>query len=479
MAIKNILFSIVFVFATSAALPVSAQTVMATPTTTPTPVGTVLRMNGAAPSGLSSYLAATSSGTTTTYPTIFASTTGAVGGCALGATPVAPTSTTTCNSCTTALKACSLTSIHPELLLTIPLISNTAATFTLSPFVKFKLGSDTTLYSIDNAPTLASGQAFTAQILWSNLCARINGDRTCANASGRYSFSIGIDNNNDNTFEEKIDFNLVIRYVDGSVASPGTACIPPVAPTNATDGICYFKLFKGDEKIYIQDFAASSNSLATPSADIKYDRMVMFYEAGINGAPANPASVSPVSPSKILLLQNNGADVVPGIEDRRMRGLTNGTEYCFLLGNMDQTGIVSKFVDSTLLLDRTLFCQTPEEVVGLLDDKNCFIASATFGSQMAPEVVTFRKFRNEFLLTNSAGKAFVRAYYKYGPVGARWISESPTLKIISLGILWPLLLLVKLSLALGLIPAILIVLLGTLTLTQSLVRLRRVRARLL
>jgi hypothetical protein len=96
---------------------------------------------------------------------------------------------------------------------------------------------------------------------------------------------------------------------------------------------------------------------------------------------------------------------------------------------------------------------------------------------MAPEVVTFREFRNKFLLTNTAGRAFIKAYYDYGPIGADWIYKNRFLKTASLGFLWPLLLFAKMSLAMGLIPATLLVLLSTLASLQLLSIYRRTRAR--
>ncbi len=54
-------------------------------------------------------------------------------------------------------------------------------------------------------------------------------------------------------------------------------------------------------------------------------------------------------------------------------------------------------------------------------DSRCFIATAAFGSYQEAHVQLIRKFRDNYLLTNELGRAFVHAYYNYSPPMARWI----------------------------------------------------------
>jgi Divergent InlB B-repeat domain len=58
----------------------------------------------------------------------------------------------------------------------------------------------------------------------------------------------------------------------------------------------------------------------------------------------------------------------------------------------------------------------------------CFIATAAYGTPMADDVQTLREFRDEYLLTNPLGRAFVDFYYKTSPPIAEFITEHPVLK---------------------------------------------------
>jgi hypothetical protein len=67
----------------------------------------------------------------------------------------------------------------------------------------------------------------------------------------------------------------------------------------------------------------------------------------------------------------------------------------------------------------------------------CFIATAAYGED-AMEVRALRKFRDQRLLTNVPGRAFVRLYYTCSPPIAWVISQSPLLRAITRSLLMPL-----------------------------------------
>ncbi|MGB5924924.1 MAG: CFI-box-CTERM domain-containing protein [Dehalococcoidia bacterium] len=58
----------------------------------------------------------------------------------------------------------------------------------------------------------------------------------------------------------------------------------------------------------------------------------------------------------------------------------------------------------------------------------CFIATVAYSTPMAKEIQILREFRDEYLLTNPSGRAFVDFYYRVSPPIAEFITEHPSLK---------------------------------------------------
>jgi hypothetical protein len=81
----------------------------------------------------------------------------------------------------------------------------------------------------------------------------------------------------------------------------------------------------------------------------------------------------------------------------------------------------------------------PEPITPLPDLPNtgCFVATAAYGSPLAPSVLVLREFRDRFLVTNAPGRAFVRWYYTNSPAAARYLVEHPSLKPLAQAALAP------------------------------------------
>lgn len=79
----------------------------------------------------------------------------------------------------------------------------------------------------------------------------------------------------------------------------------------------------------------------------------------------------------------------------------------------------------------------------------CLIATATFGSELAPEVQLLRDFRDNLILRTAAGSGFMVAfnawYYSFSPAVAGYLYAHPIERTVMKGVLYPLIGILKLS----------------------------------
>jgi len=85
----------------------------------------------------------------------------------------------------------------------------------------------------------------------------------------------------------------------------------------------------------------------------------------------------------------------------------------------------------------TKYSRTFEVIGSTQPIDECFIATAAFGSKFEPAVVLLRHFRDQFLLTNKLGTAFVKFYYHNSPPIADYIAHSEPLKALVRTLLMP------------------------------------------
>jgi hypothetical protein len=86
----------------------------------------------------------------------------------------------------------------------------------------------------------------------------------------------------------------------------------------------------------------------------------------------------------------------------------------------------------------------------------CFIATAAFGTKFEKHVQLLRRFRDLYLMPNSIGRAFVKAYYRYSPPMANFIARHDALRTMVRWSLVPLIAFSWMLLHLGLAATLLI-----------------------
>ena len=137
------------------------------------------------------------------------------------------------------------------------------------------------------------------------------------------------------------------------------------------------------------------------------------------------------------------------VTSTRIDGLTNGTDYQFVVVAVDANGnpSPSPVVNATPQPVDDLYRRLRE--AGGVSQGFCFIATAAHGSYQSPYVRVLRDFRDEELLTTEGGRSFVSWYYDHSPPAARWIAAHEDARAATRLALWPVIALAWLWLTLG------------------------------
>lgn len=376
---------------------------------------------------------------------------------------------TTCNSCTesTSLQACNQSSIYPDLPLQVSFqVSEAIATNAVVKLIPLNSSGGAGTGVALTAKTYAADETVTISIPWTNVCSAL-GLTACAAGSstvvtGKIGFGVDSDNNNDIETAEQKFIPLTIHFIKNSDTSLISNSICPTNTASGFYGICNMSVKPGDEKVYVDNALwAGIDASSTVASLIKWDALAVFpikladASAG-SAATAITQFVTGASNPIFKTVSDDGS-----LETSDITGsLENYQNYCFIYGNRNKAQNIYRFVaGSAASGDLTTIaadiCKSPSEVVGALEDKHCFISTAAFGSEMAPEVETFRQFRNHYLLTNSFGRLLTHFYYEVSPPIAKIISEFSVLKSITRGLLMPFLYFSQIALKYGILPAIL------------------------
>lgn len=371
--------------------------------------------------------------------------------------------TSTCNSCTNdtgTLHACNQSSIYASLPITIEFKTTKDVTSAVGKISIMNASAvEVTPVPYPTQSYVANSTVATASTTWGVLCNAVGLGNTCSQtASGVYAGKIGfgVDSDNNGTIEttemKTVDFRI---HVVGSADTANTSNGYCTALASVTPGACGLSFLAGDEKVYIGENPLVGDSEVS---NVAFDAIAVF-PIPVASASAGIAAITGFKTSQavpILKEMSISSSEVNIPNSEVSGGLENYQTYCFVYGTRNRAQNIYHFV--TASADSTLannICVAPSEVVGLLEDKHCFISTAAFGSDMASEVKTFREFRNQFLLTNTLGKIFVKVYYALSPPIAGVIAKSDLLRATTRGVLYPFLAFSSIALKYGFAVALL------------------------
>lgn len=393
-------------------------------------------------------------------------------------TCASPSATSTCNTCTsttTPAVACNPTSVHSALEIGITIQTNAAVSNKTIAVYTGTDAEDALDHELSTGTiTAAASTSVTAPVItWGELCdvdATIDNSNCIASGTSSVGTSfdndrriyVGIDSDGDGMEEAELDsIPVEFHYIDTSSAAINEQAVC-ASIDSAKYGSCGFSLdVGGDEKLFIRDIVGTSSVGSTPHTPTGAPDWygVAFFYQDQTGQALNPANVSTASSEPIIKTYSTTDYSI----DATLTGFQNYHDYCLIMGNINKAQNIFYLTTGGTSAEN---CGTPSEVVGLLDDKSCFISTAAFGSNMATEVETFRQFRNQFLIPHDFGRAFVKAYYKYSPPSANFIAQSKILRFAARVMLYPLYFFSLLSLKFGFLFALLSLVMTVLFLRQ-------------
>jgi len=378
------------------------------------------------------------------------------------------TTSGTCNTCIGNVAvgneqvACNLKGVFADTIITIP-----ASTTVTTANVKYLLCNGTT--EIAATTNLSTSLSTT----WSDVCSRITtGNSTCAtNVSQTLTFGVGVDCSS--IGNEKVNIKFVTRIIDitPGVTNPTQNTYTPSPPASpepspgacvTTGGACFFRAYPGDGKIYFDKelgLGIDSDFPATGATGINYDKLILFF-AG-TGTTADNFTNDIATFNALTTAENYGEVSVSSdgdVSSASIDGLANDERVCFKMGSQDTAGNIDHIssTDCTVagafndpLSNCRNVCTTPSEVLGLLADANCFIATAAYGSSLDQHVNRLREFKNKILVPTWVGRKFVKFYYKISPPIAKMVAQNEILKSFVRVFLWPVILLADLILDYG------------------------------
>jgi hypothetical protein len=183
----------------------------------------------------------------------------------------------------------------------------------------------------------------------------------------------------------------------------------------------------------------SSVSSQTPSITLPHYSFAYFKFTPTSGVPSLNISINKTGGIQTALYKN-GSEIAADTNGTAYSASSLGTsdEIVLLIANTSNTdnGNASISTDAKLVITSEITPPTTSSSTSG-NKSGCFIATAAYGSYLHPQVQLLRQFRDEYLLTNAPGRAFVSLYYRFSPQLADVIARHSVLRSIARLLLTP------------------------------------------
>jgi hypothetical protein len=215
----------------------------------------------------------------------------------------------------------------------------------------------------------------------------------------------------------------------GFICGTGGTCIgmcdQPLAPPAVLD-------FRGAPDADIKQSHHWATLHFTPPA---FSRDIVTYHVRVSREPiVDQASFDAGVPARRATLAEEALDICEG-------GCpAAGEEWTYAIGHLlpQTTHYIGIQAVSCGVLGEIATAEVTTTAITFTTVSPCFVATAAYGSPLATEVGTFRRFRDRHLMTNALGRALVAAYYEVGPDAAKALEERPWLRGAARAVLTPL-----------------------------------------
>tara|TARA_B100001248_G_scaffold262389_1_gene258001 strand:- start:5361 stop:6710 length:1350 start_codon:yes stop_codon:yes gene_type:complete len=346
-------------------------------------------------------------------------------------------------------KACSARAVEVDAELKISLRSTNTTQTESRPYILTTDDDDSDLITGCESSFAGPGSSETITCSWSNICSEGFGSACNAitelrSETFRLGKDIGGSSPNDELDDEDdyIEIDIAIGYVNNYSTE--------LSSTGNSNAISAYSLIPGDQKVFLDSYTTAFSSI-TRTGEIKYKAARVYYEEFQDGDPNKPATDYPCGDTTKALFDhespfqdiNFSSTTNVLIGNQAVTNLENDKSYCFRLAIVDDLGFVSALSSATsgdADYDNYKFSKTqPSEVAGLIDEGNCFVVTAAYGSPLDARLDIFRTFRDQILNRFSLGKKIVAFYYEHSRPLAIWIAQHTIAKKTAELLLYPLL----------------------------------------